>query len=200
MEGNSKHILDREGKRWRPESSPIFSYAKDGCHPKKLPSILGWNLKPWPLNPHHFKTQDPKNWWVPFSSAYSMILWYDSTELCPLPQLQAPWVTFWFCPFHFTIHASGCYYLLFGFQNWVSFTILQPQPTLTLPFLLKTSSAGCYFACSLHLALGPTRNLRPPEAQAVQFVSTLLLGGDLPWFSSCCLLGAATWFKSGTVA
>lgn len=68
-----------------------------------------------------------------------------------------------------------------------------PQPTLTLPFHLKTSSAGCYFACSVYLPLGSTRNLRPPEAQADQFVSTLLLGGDLPWFSSrihrCCRMG-----------
>lgn len=83
--------------------------------------------------------------------------------------------------------ASTIYCLL---SKTVFFTILWPQPTLTLPFLLKTSSAGCYFACSLYLPLGPRRNLRFPEAQPDQFVSVLLPGGDLSWFSRrshrCC--------------
>lgn len=102
--------------------------------PKTLPSILGWNLKPWPPKLTPFLNTRSQNLMSPLQLSIDMI-----QQNCP--RLQAPWGTFWFCPFHITIHVSGFYYLLFAFQNWGLFYhfVVSAQPHSALSSQNKLS-------------------------------------------------------------
>lgn len=74
MEGNSKHVLDREGKRWRPESPSFFSYAKDGCHPQEATIYPGMKLKTMTPKPTPFlNTRSQK-----LMSSFQLSIFYDS--------------------------------------------------------------------------------------------------------------------------